>query len=350
MRIFKINDRLINKSSEPFIIAEMSGNHNQSLDRALEIVDAAAKIGVDAIKLQTYTADTMTLDLHENEFFIKDKKNIWKGNSLYDLYKVAYTPWEWHEAIMKRANQLDLICFSTPFDESAVDFLEDLNVPAYKIASFENVHLPLIKKVAITGKPVIVSTGMATLSEIDEIIITLTENGCENFSLLKCNSSYPTIHSDSNIITIPHMKKMFQCEVGLSDHTMGIGAAIAAISHGASIVEKHFTINRDDGGIDSSFSMQQNEMELLVKEAKYAWQSIGEIHYGPTKSEKREKKYQRSIYVINDISSGDRLSENNIGIIRPGLGLKPKYFEQLINKKVNKDLKKGTAFSWEFLD
>ena len=349
MRIIRIKDREINRNSPPFIIAEMSGNHNQSLDRALKIVDSAAEIGVCALKLQTYTADTMTLDIHENEFFIKDEENIWKGNSLYNLYKKAYTPWEWHEAIMKRAHQLGIICFSTPFDESAVNFLEDLNVPAYKIASFENVHLPLIKKVASTGKPVIVSTGMTTLSEIDQIISTLTDNGCKNFALLKCNSSYPTKHSDSNIITIPHMKKMFQCEIGLSDHTMGIGASIAAIAHGASIIEKHFTLDREDGGVDSSFSMQDNEMGLLVSESKNAWESIGKIHYGPTESEKREKRYQRSIYIIKDIYSGEKLSKKNIGIIRPGLGLPPKYFDLLINRKVKKDLKKGTALNWDLI-
>ena len=263
MNNFKIGKYSIGFSHPPFIIAEMSGNHNQSLDRALEITEAAAKTGVHAMKLQTYTADTMTLDVNEGEFFINDENSLWDGNSLYDLYKIAFTPWEWHEPIMKRANELGMLCFSTPFDDTAVDYLEDLNVPAYKIASFENTHLPLIKKVASTGKPMIISTGMASVAEMDEMVQTIRDAGCEQFVLLKCTSTYPATPENSNVLTIPHMRKLFNCEIGLSDHTMGIGASVAAVAHGATVIEKHFTLNRADGGVDSAFSMEPEEMKQL---------------------------------------------------------------------------------------
>ena len=251
----KLNNYTIGIDYKPFIIAEMSGNHNQSLDRALEIVEAAAESGSHALKLQTYTADTLTLDIKEGDFFIKDKKSLWKGKSLYELYEEAGTPWEWHEPIIKRANELGLICFSSPFDDTAVDFLKGLNVPAYKIASAEIIHLPLLKKVAATGKPMILSTGMASIAEIDEAVQVISEAGCEDFVLLKCTSTYPATPENSNVLTIPHMRKLFNCEVGLSDHTMGIGASVAAVSHGATVIEKHFTLNRADGGVDSAFKI-----------------------------------------------------------------------------------------------
>ena len=252
----KLNNYTIGIDYKPFIIAEMSGNHNHSLERALEIVEAAAESRAHALKLQTYTADTMTLDVSDGEFFIEDEKSLWRGKSLYDLYKIAYTPWEWHEPIMKRANELGMVCFSTPFDDTAVDYLENLNVPAYKIASFENTHLPLIKKVASTGKPMIISTGMASVAEMDETVQTIRDAGCEQFILLKCTSTYPATPGNSNVLTIPHMRKLFNCEVGLSDHTMGIGASVAAVAHGATVIEKHFTLSRADGGVDSAFSME----------------------------------------------------------------------------------------------
>lgn len=349
MNDFKIGGISIGQSHRPFIIAEMSGNHNQSLERALEITKAAAATGAQMLKLQTYTADTMTLDVQEGEFFIDDPKSIWKGSSLYDLYKVAYTPWEWHEPIMKQANELGMVCFSTPFDDAAVDYLEDLNVPAYKIASFENTHLPLIKKVASTGKPMIISTGMASVSEMDEMVQTIRDAGCEQFVLLKCTSTYPAAPENSNLFTIPHMRELFNCEVGLSDHTMGVGASVAAVAHGATVIEKHFTLCRADGGVDSAFSLEPEEMKNLVIETERAWQSLGKVTYGPTESEKSSLGYRRSLYISNNIKKGDFLTKDNLQIIRPGLGLSPKYYDLLIGKKVNCDLKKGTAVHWDFI-
>jgi len=334
---------------KPFIIAEMSGNHNQSLEGALEIVDAAAKTGVQALKLQTYTAETITLDVKEGEFFINDKESLWSGKSLYELYEEAHTPWEWHEPIMKRANELGMLCFSTPFNDTAVDYLEDLNVPAYKIASFENTHLPLIKKVASTGKPMIISTGMASISEMDEMVQTIRDAGCEQFVLLKCTSTYPATPENSNVLTIPHMRKLFNCEVGLSDHTMGIGASVAAVAHGATVIEKHFTLKRADGGVDSAFSMEPEEMKQLVIETERAWQSIGKIKYGSTKAEKGSLTFRRSLYIAEEMKKGDVLTEKNLRIMRPGLGLPPKYYDILLGRKVKKDVKKGTAVGWELI-
>ena len=349
MNNFKIGGISIGLNNRPLIIAEMSGNHNQSLDRALEIVNAAASTGAHALKLQTYTADTMTLDVQEGEFFIDDPKSLWKGSSLYDLYKVAYTPWEWHEPIMKRANELGMLCFSTPFDDTAVDYLEDLNVPAYKIASFENTHLPLIKKVASIGKPMIISTGMASVAEMDEMVQTIRDAGCEQFILLKCTSTYPATPGNSNVLTIPHMRKLFNCEVGLSDHTMGIGASVAAVAHGATVIEKHFTLNRADGGVDSTFSMEPEEMKQLVIETERAWQSLGKVTYGPLEAEKGSTVFQRSLYIAEDMKKGDVLNNKNLRIVRPGLGLAPKYYEIFLGKKVNQDVSKGTAVKWEII-
>ena len=327
----------------------MSGNHNQSLDRALEIVEAAAKTGAHALKLQTYTADTITLDVKEGEFFIDDKESLWKGKSLYELYGEAHTPWEWHEPIMKRANELGILCFSTPFDDSAVDYLEDLNVPAYKIASFENTHLPLIKKVASTGKPMIISTGMASVAEMDEMVQTIRDAGCEQFILLKCTSTYPATPENSNVLTIPHMRKLFNCEVGLSDHTMGVGASVAAVAHGATVIEKHFTLRRADGGVDSAFSMEPKEMKQLVVETERAWQALGKVKYEPSEAEIGSLLHRRSLYIAEDVKKGDVLNEKTLRIVRPGLGLAPKYYEILLGCKVNKDLKKGTAVHWDFI-
>jgi len=327
----------------------MSGNHNQSLDRALEIVEAAAKTGVQMIKLQTYTADTMTLDVDHDEFFISDKDSLWKGSSLYELYKVAYTPWEWHQAIFDRANELGLLCISTPFDETAVDFLEGLNVPAYKIAAFENNHIPLLKKVAATGKPLIISTGMASLAELNTLVETVKSAGCQNLVLLKCTSSYPATPRNSNLATIPHMREMFKCHVGLSDHTGGIGVSVAAVVKGAVVIEKHFTLSRDDGGVDSAFSLEPSEMTQLVVETKRAFEALGEITYGPTQEEEKSLVFRRSIYISEDVIEGDVLTRNNIKIIRPGLGLAPKYYESLLGKRVTKSLSRGTALRWGYV-
>jgi len=339
----------IGRRHMPFIIAEMSGNHNQSLDRALEIVEAAAIAGAHALKLQTYTPDTMTLDVKEGDFFIDNKDSLWKGKSLYELYEEAHTPWEWHEPIMKRANELGMLCFSTPFDETAVEFLEELNMPTYKIASFENTHLPLIKKVASTGKPMIVSTGMASVSELDETVQAIRDAGCDDFVLLKCTSTYPATPENSNILTIPHMRKLFNCEVGLSDHTMGIGASVAAVAHGATVIEKHFTLNRADGGVDSAFSMEPEEMKHLVAETERAWQSLGDVKYGSSVAEKGSSTFRRSLYIAEDMKRGDVLNEKNLRIIRPGLGLLPKYYYIVLGRKVNKNLKKGTPLNWEVI-
>jgi pseudaminic acid synthase len=301
------------------------------------------------LKLQTYTADTLTINTKKSDFFIKEKESLWKGKSLYELYQEAHTPWEWHEKIIKRSNELGMVCFSTPFDETAVDFLEKLNVPAYKIASYENVHLPLIKKVAQTGKPVIVSTGLASESEINDAVQTLKENGCKEFALLKCTSAYPALPENSNILTIPDLRKKYNCEVGLSDHTIGIGTALSAISHGATIIEKHFTLDSNDGGVDSSFSIEPKEMKSLVKESEHAWKSIGKISYGPTDSEKSGIKFRRSIYVVEDIKENEELTTTNLRIIRPGNGLLPKHYEKLLGRRINRNLERGTAFKWEML-
>ena len=344
-----INNKALGMGHSPLIIAEMSGNHNQSLDKALEIVEAAANAGAHALKLQTYTADTMTLDLNDDDFSINDDNSLWKGEKLYDLYNKACTPWEWHKTIFKRANELGMICFSSPFDETAVDFLEELNVPAYKIASFENNHLPLIKKVASTGKPIIISTGMATVAEIGEAVDTARNAGCRDLVLLKCTSPYPATPKDSNILTIPNMRELFKCEVGLSDHTMGIGTSVAAVAHGATVIEKHFTLARKDGGVDSSFSLEPREFKSLVVETERAWQSLGEVIYGGVDSEDKSKKFRRSIYISNDMRSNDFFTKDNIKILRPGLGLPPKYFDIIIGKKINKNAKKGTAVAWDLI-
>jgi len=349
MTEFSIRDLYVGLNHRPFVIAEMSGNHNQSLERALEIVESAAKTGVQMLKLQTYTADTMTLDKKDGEFFINDKDSLWKGKSLYELYKVAYTPWEWHKPIMNRAKELGILCFSTPFDETAVDFLEDLNTPAYKIASFENIHLPLIKKVASTGKPLIISTGMASISELDEMVQTIREAGCNDFALLKCTSTYPASPENSNVLSIPHMRELFRCEVGLSDHTLGIGASVAAVAHGATVIEKHFTLRRADGGVDSAFSMEPEEMKQLFIETERAWQALGEVNYGPNNVEKGSLVFRRSIYIIEDLKKGDILNKKNIRCIRPGYGLLPKYYKKLLGMQVTKDVKKGSPMSWDLI-
>ena len=344
-----IGNYKISKKNKPLIIAEMSGNHNRSLERAMKIVESAAESGVHMLKLQTYTADTITINSNNSDFIINDSKSLWKGKNLYELYQDAHTPWEWQEKIIKRSNQLGMLCFSSPFDETAVDFLEKLNVPAYKIASFENNHLPLIKKVAQTGKPVIISVGLASKTEIEEAVKILRTEGCKQFALLKCTSSYPALPESSNILTIPDLRKNFNCEVGLSDHTIGIGVALAAISHGATIIEKHFTLDRNDGGVDSSFSIQPQEMKTLVKESVRTWESLGNVFYGPTDSEKSGIKFRRSIYIVKDIDSGKILTKENLRIIRPGGGLAPKYFDELLGRKINRKARKGTALTWDML-
>lgn len=345
----RIDNRQIGWDAAPFVIAEMSGNHNQSLDRALEIVEAAAKAGAHALKIQTYTPDTMTLDLDEREFHISDPNSLWAGTSLYRLYGEAYTPWEWHKPIFDHCKELGMVGFSTPFDETAVDFLESLDVPCYKIASFENTDLPLIRNVAATKKPLIISTGMATVAELDETVRAAREAGCRDLILLKCTSTYPATPENTNILTIPHLRELFGCEVGLSDHTMGVGVSVASVALGAAVIEKHFTLNRADGGVDSTFSMEPAEMEQLVMETERAWQALGQVSYGPTEKEKKSLIFRRSLYVVKDMKAGDRLTRENLRAIRPGLGLPTKYYELVLGREVNRDVARGTAVSWTLI-
>jgi len=344
--MIKILDARISDQNRPFIIAEMSGNHNQSLERALEIVDAAASAGVHALKIQTYTPETMTIDLDDREFHISDPNSQWTGESLFQLYGRAHTPWEWHEPIFDRARQNGLIAFSTPFDNTSVDFLESLEVPCYKIASFENVDIPLIKYVASTGKPLIMSTGMATVAELGEAVKTARESGCKDLVLLKCSSTYPAEPTDTNLRTILHLRAMFDCEVGVSDHTAGIGVSVAAVALGATVIEKHFTLCRDDGGVDSTFSLEPAEISQLVIETKRAWQSLGDVSYGPTQAEKKSLQYRRSLYVVEDMKAGDSFTKKNLRAIRPGLGLPPKYLDEVLGKKALRNIIRGTPLDF----
>ena len=345
----KIGNRVVGVSHPPFIIAEMSGNHNQSIDRALEIVEAAAISGAHALKIQTYTPDTMTLDIDEREFHISDPKSLWSGTSLYNLYREAYTPWEWHKPIFDRARALGMIPFSTPFDGSAVDFLESLNVSCYKIASFENTDIPLIRRVAATGKPLIISTGMASVAELDETVRAAREAGCRDLILLKCTSTYPATPDNTNILSIPHMRQLFDCEVGLSDHTMGLGVSVAGVAVGATVIEKHFTLNRADGGVDSAFSMEPAEMAQLVVETERAWLALGKVSYGPTEAEKKSIQFRRSLYVVQDIKAGDMLTRENVRAIRPGLGLPPKYIDEIFGCIATVNVAKGTPLAWRHM-
>jgi pseudaminic acid synthase len=337
----------IGASSPPFIIAEMSGNHMGSLDRALKIIKEVANTGAQAIKLQTYTADTMTIDIRGREFYIDEKSSIWNGRSLYELYAEAQTPWEWHAEIFQYARSLGLIPFSTPFDASAVDFLEELGVGLYKVASFENTDLDLIRKVALTGKPVIISTGMASVAEISDAVSTAREAGCKELILLKCTSSYPAVPDDANLLTIPHMRELFNCQVGLSDHTLGIGVTLAAIAHGATVIEKHVTLSRSDGAVDSLFSMEPNELMQLVHESDVVRRSLGAVKYGFSVREDLSASHRRSLYIVKDLKKGDAITNENLRAIRPGLGLAIKFRAELLGKRVNSDINRGTPTSWD---
>jgi pseudaminic acid synthase len=349
MKSISIDDRLIGPAHPPFIIAEMSGNHNQSLERALKIVDAAADSGADAIKLQTYTPETMTVDMQGGLFEIDDTDSLWSGRNLFDLYKEAYTPWEWHKTIFDHARKRGLVVFSTPFDETAVDFLETLNVGAYKVASFENTDWPLLRKVASTRKPVIMSTGLATLADIDEGVRVLRDAGCEDLVLLKCTSTYPATPEKTNLLTIPHMRQAFDCLVGLSDHTLGIGVPIAAVALGACIIEKHFTLKRSDGGVDSVFSIEPSELTALVTEVRRAFQGMGEVYYGIQDVEKNSLRFKRSLYAVKDIKEGEIFTKENIRVIRPGDGLKPRYYDKVLGKSARTEIKSGTPLSWDII-
>lgn len=345
----KIANYTIGVDHPPFVIAEMSGNHNQSLDRALSIVDAAAATGAHALKLQTYTPDTMTLDLKQGEFFISDPSSPWSGRSLYDLYKEAHTPWDWHGPLFERCKKHDMIYLSTPFDLSSVDFLEQFNPPVYKIASFENTDVPLIRRVAQTGKPLIISTGMASLEDLELMVKTARSHGSGEVILLKCTSSYPSTPENSHLKTIPHLRELFGTEVGLSDHTLGVGVACASIAMGATVVEKHFTLSRADGGVDAAFSLEPAEMKLLVEETRRAWESLGSVHYSLLEIEKKSMVFRRSLYVAEDVQEGELLTEKNVRCIRPGYGLAPRYYDWVMGKRASQALKRGTPMKLDFV-
>jgi len=349
MKKIKIKDYNISQNSKPFIVAEMSGNHNQSLERALEIVDAAAKSGAHGLKIQTYTSDTMTINAKGGLFEIDDENSLWYGKNLYELYEIAHTPWEWHKPIFERAKERGLIPFSTPFDETSVDFLEELNVPCYKIASFENKDISLLKKVAKTGKPVIISTGASELKDIWNAVKTLRENGTDDIVLLKCTSTYPASPENSNLLTLTNLQETFDTVVGLSDHTKGIGAAIASIALGARVIEKHFTLSRADGGVDTAFSIEPHELRLLVEESERAFLSLGKVRYNIQKSEKSSLRFKRSLYAVKDIKKGEEFTKENIRVIRPGDGLEPQYYEIILGKKAKQDIKFATPLTWDLL-
>jgi N-acetylneuraminate synthase len=339
----------VGAESAPFIIAEMSGNHNQSLERAMQIVDAAVAAGAHAIKLQTASPDGLTLDVDSEDFLITDPESLWYGRNLYSLYQEAVTPWEWHKPIFDYCKKKNIIAFSSPFELKAVEFLEELKVPCYKIASFEVVDVQLIRRVAKTGKPIIMSTGMASLSEIERAVKTARAEGNDQIILLKCTSTYPATPEDSNLFTIPHLQAAFGTQVGLSDHTMGVGVPCAAVALGATVIEKHFTLSRADGGVDSAFSLEPHELKLLVEETERAWLAKGEVRYGGSDKEQASLKYRRSIYVSADVKAGDVLTHENIRVVRPGFGLPPHFLDTLIGKRVNKSLQKGTPMAWEHI-
>lgn len=346
----KILERKIGVTQKPFIIAEMSANHDQSLETALAIVEAVAKTGADAIKLQTLKPENITLNIKTNEFFISDEDNLWHGQSLYELYQKAYLPWEWHQPIFERAKSLGMIAFSSPFDLDAVDFLESLDVPCYKIGSAENRDIPLIQKAASTKKPLIISTGMATALELAESVEAARSAGCQDLALLKCNCSYPTNPNETHLRTIPHMRDLFGCEIGLSDHSEDIGVAVASVALGASIIEKHVTLAEADDTLDSAFSLGPQNLQRLVACANQAHEALGKIHYGPTEAEERSLRYRRSLYVSQDIKMGDTISADNIKSIRPSLGLPPKFYHMILGRKAKKDLKLGEPLQWEMVE
>lgn len=346
---FNIGQFTVGPNAPPFIIAEMSGNHNQSLDRALKLVDAAARAGAHALKLQTYTAETMTLNCYKPGFVIEGSGSLWAGAQLYKLYEEAHTPWEWHAPIFARARAQGMIPFSTPFDDSAVDFLESLKVDCYKVASFENTDIPLIEKLARTGKPMIISTGMATVAELHRSVAAARDAGCKHVVLLKCTSNYPASPQNSNIVTIPHMRELFDCQVGLSDHTMGTGVSVASVAFGATVIEKHFTLARADGGVDSTFSLEPDELHQLVIETERAWRAVGTVKYGPTNDEKPSLQFRRSLYFVQDLKAGDVLTTDNVRAIRPGFGLPPENLKEVLGTTVKSDVERGTPLSWKLL-
>lgn len=348
MNEITINGRKIGKGYKPYIIAELSANHNGSIDRAFETIKMAKEAGADAIKLQTYTPDTMTLNCKKEDFQIKG--GLWDGYNLYELYEWAHTPYDWHKAMFEKAREVGITVFSTPFDESAVDLLEELDTPAYKIASFELTDLPLIRRVAQTGKPMIMSTGMANLQEIEEAVATARDSGCQELVLLHCISGYPSPIDQANLATIPDLATKFDCVLGLSDHTMGTVVSVASVVLGASVIEKHVTLSREDKGPDSDFSLEPHELNALCSETEAAWLSIGNAGYELKPVESGSRKHRRSVYFVKSLKAGELITESHIRRVRPGFGLPPKYFEELIGKTVKVDVEFGDATSWENIE
>jgi pseudaminic acid synthase len=344
----QIGNRWIDAEAPAYVVAEISANHNQSLERAMEIIRAAKRSGADAIKLQTYTADTMTIDCDQPWFRVSGD-SIWSGTTLYQLYSQAYTPWEWHTKLQTQASDLGLTLFSTPFDASAVDFLETLQVPAYKVASFELVDIPLLRKIARTKKPVIASTGLASFAEIEEAVQTLRANGTSELVLLKCTSAYPASPAEMNLRTIPHLSSAFNTVVGLSDHTLGSSTAIAAVALGARVIEKHFTLNRADGGPDSSFSMEPAEFAQMVNDIRRVEQALGEVNYSRTPDETKNLVFRRSLFVVQDIKRGELFTDHNVRSIRPSQGLHTRYLAEVLGKKATRDISRGTPLGWDMV-
>ena len=348
MRAITINNRLVGTGQPIYIVAEISANHNQSFDEAVKLIRAAKDAGADAIKLQTYTPDTMTIEC-DNEYFRIGKGTIWEGRNLYDLYQEAFTPWEWQPKLKRIAEGTGLHLFSTPFDSTAVEFLEEMDVPAYKVASFELVDIPLLQKIGSTKKPVIMSTGMASLTEIEEAVMTLREAGCSEIAILKCTSAYPAPAEEMNLRTIPHLSEAFGCPVGLSDHSLGIAVPVAAIPLGACIIEKHFTLSRAIPGPDSAFSLEPQEFWEMVKAIRIAEKALGTITYTPSAQEEKMRVYRRSLFVVKDVKAGERFTQDNVRSIRPGYGLHTKYLGNILGRNASRDIERGTPVSWDLV-
>jgi len=345
----KIGNHHIGRGYPTYIVAEMSANHNQSFDQAIKVIEAAKDAGADAIKLQTYTPDTLTIDC-ANEYFKIDKGSIWEGRKLYELYREAYTPWEWHPKIKKIATKLKLDLFSTAFDTTAVDFLEKMGLPAYKVASFEIVDMPLIRRIAKTGKPIVMSTGMATLAEIDEAVSTIREAGGNQLALLKCTSAYPSRPEDMNLLTIPHLAEAYGLPTGLSDHTLGTTVPVAAVALGACIVEKHFTLSRSIVGPDSAFSLEPHEFKAMVEAVRTTEKALGRVYYGASENEKQSRIFRRSLFVVQDMKAGETLTARNLRSIRPGHGLHTRYLNVVLGKKAKRKIDRGTPLSWDLIE
>lgn len=346
--IIKIDNKIIDRKSSTFIIAEMSANHLMNFDKAVELIKVAKECGADAIKLQTYTPDTITIDC-DNEYFQIKQGTIWDGTTLHKLYRTAYTPWEWQPKLKQIAEEIGLICFSSPFDLTAVDFMEEMNMPAYKIASFEINDIPFIRKIAKLGKPMIISTGIAKLEDIERALQVCREEGNEDIILLKCTSAYPAPYEDVNLKLIPNMRETFNCIVGLSDHTMGTAVAVASVALGAKVVEKHLTLSREEGGPDAAFSMEPHEFKKMVEEIRIVEKALGTATYELTDKQKRSREHSRSLFVVKDIRKGECFTAENVRSIRPGYGLHTMYYEDILGREARHDLKKGTPLSWDVI-